>query len=481
MPAWLVSLVFHMVAILLLGIWTLAPAMDDLQIHLSSAVSYQDLPGDEELIDDLPEESFEFEDAGTADPKESQADPASDSSNPFSNQITETSLPNPSESAPPMPRITPMAGSIGGAPSKFFGRNPDARAARLEAEGGTSFTEAAVARGLHWIARHQNTDGSWSLHAFNQTAGCRGKCRGVGRKHCNMAGTALALLPMLGAGQTHRSGKYKNEVDAGLYYILRNQGDDGDLQGASDDRNRSMYAHGLASIVLCEAYGMTGDETLREPAQKAINFIIYAQHKAGGWRYAPNDPGDLSVTGWQLMALRSAQMAYLQVPNDVFSRAADFLDSVQRRDSYGGLYGYMPGAGETPSMTAEGLLCRQYMGWPKDHPGLNEGVAYLLQSQHQPSVKRPNIYYWYYATQVLYHMGGRRWKQWNAQMRSVLTNTQETRGHQAGSWAPRGHLTSGGGRLYMTSLAICILEVYYRHMPLYRSGTLRDFGDKVKD
>src|SRR5690606_9155330 len=156
--------------------------------------------------------------------------------------------------------------------------------------------------------------------------------------------------------------------------------------------------HGIGSIALCEAYALTQDEWLQEPAQKAIDFIIDAQHSAGGWRYQPGDRGDTSVVGWQLMALRSAQMAYLNVPDDVLVRAMAYLDQAQT-DSLGSRYAYMPGNNTSYVMTAEALLCRQYAGWPQNHPGLVEGVEYLLDS-HLPSPgQRMNLYYCYYATQ----------------------------------------------------------------------------------
>ena len=124
-------------------------------------------------------------------------------------------------------------------------------------------------------------------------------------------------------------------------------------------------------------------------------------------------------------------------------------------------------------MTAEALLCRQYVGWPKDHPGLLGGVEYLLKNL--PGDGEPNVYYWYYASQVMHHLGGEPWERWNARMRVVLPSMQETKGHAAGSWSPRGAFASEGGRLYMTSLAICTLEVYYRHLPLYRQEVLEEF------
>jgi hypothetical protein len=226
-----------------------------------------------------------------------------------------------------------------------------------------------------------------------------------------------------------------------------------------------MYAHGQGAIVLCEAYAITRDEQLREAAQNAIDFIVRAQHIRGGWRYAPGQPGDTSVFGWQLMALQSARVAQLNVPPETFELANVYLDSTGYDE--GSRYAYQPSQGPTHVMTAEALLCRMYMGWNKEFPGLQQGVKYLT-GEHMPRRRDTNFYYWYYATQVLHHYGGRPWQKWNLRMRDILVESQEKRGHKAGSWEPRGGHASQGGRLYTTALAVCTLEVYYRHTPIFR-------------
>jgi hypothetical protein len=222
--------------------------------------------------------------------------------------------------------------------------------------------------------------------------------------------------------------------------------------------------------VLCEAFAMTGDEELRIPAQKAIDYIVKAQYNDGGWRYHPEprrgDRGDTSVVGWQLMALQSARAANLNVPERTMLRASLYLDNCQ--SDGGAQYAYMAGHAPTPVMSAEALLCRMYLGWTKKQkPALTRG-AELLVERHLPNRRDPNIYYWYYATQTLHHFGGEEWDKWNLHMRDTLTQSQETSGHAAGSWTPRGDHAAAGGRIYMTSLAVCTLEVYYRHLPIFR-------------
>ena len=215
---------------------------------------------------------------------------------------------------------------------------------------------------------------------------------------------------------------------------------------------------------------MTRDRDLMAPAQAAINFIVYAQDPVGGgWRYSPRQAGDTSAVGWQLMALKSGHMAYLNVPPNTVAGAIKFLDSVQSES--GAKYGYTsPGGGQ--ATTAVGLLCRMYLGWKKDHPGLQRGVQYL--SATGPS--KGNMYFNYYATQVLRHNEGDEWKKWNEVMRDSLVASQGKNGHEKGSWMMKGgdHGTDVGGRLYCTSMATMILEVYYRHMPIYAKQASED-------
>jgi hypothetical protein len=353
-------------------------------------------------------------------------------------------------------------------PRMLEGRDPRVRSEVVEEEGGSVFTEAAVAAGLRWLSRHQAPNGSWNLGNFSHEGDCKGQCDGEGEE-ADTAGAALALLPFLGAGQCSKQGQYHEAISRGLDWLVHRQLPDGDLRGSGNGR---MYAHGLATIVLCEATAMSGDDAYRPAAQRAIDFIVHAQHRRGGWRYHPGDEGDTSVVGWQLMALQSGKMAYLNVPPATFERAGKYLDGV-KSGKHGGLFSYQPGNAPTPAMIAEGLLCREYLGWPQDHPGLREGVERLVR-EHLPDKNRPNIYAWYYATQVVHHVGGEPWKKWNAAVRDALLAMQEQEGHRAGSWAPRGGAIGDmdsrvGGRIYMTSLALCTLEVYYRYLPLYRA------------
>lgn len=467
--AWLVSLVLHMVLIIILGLWMISRVGQDRPLILALEFNALNSAGDAEMIAE-PIKGPEFD-----VPEEHPID-APESASPLgqleAKLVDLTALADElRQLAPSDLDLPPAAATLGEAGRLLAGRDPALRSQIIEREGGTLATEAAVARGLKWLARHQDSDGRWRLDRFHHAGDCDGRCSAPGT-YSDTAGTALALLPFLGAGQTHAHGEYKGNIARGLRWLVENQGDDGDLSGRGGG---NMYAHGLAAIALCEGLALSRDRQLQQPAQKAIDFIVRAQHEEGGWRYSPGQSGDTSVVGWQLMALRSAEMAYLKVPAETFNRAARFLDSVQMSPSEG-LFGYRPGSRATRAMTAEGLLCRQYSGWQSHHPPLLFGVEWLLKHQ-SPRREDVDMYYWYYATQVMHHAGGDYWYEWNKRLRDLLVSLQETRGHEAGSWTPRQNFDTSGGRLYMTALAVCTLEVYYRHLPLYR---LQAIGPPVR-
>ena len=348
-------------------------------------------------------------------------------------------------------------------PPTLLLRQKEVRQRSVELFGGTRASEAAVERGLDWLAAHQNGNGSWSLNNFH--ANCKHpRCADAGTANSDPAGTGIALLPFLGAGTTHQTGKHQATVARALAWLVRQQRPDGTWPAPHDAR--PMYGHGMASIALCEAYGMTRDAHLREPAERALAYIVKAQHApSGGWRYRPNQPADTSVVGWQLMALKSGEMAGLSVPSRVFEGVKRWLASVEANKPVGGLFGYQSTA-PTPAMTGQGLLCLQYLGTRRDDPRMRAGTDYLLK--HLPRVGSDTSYYWYHATQVMYHVQGKAWKAWNGRLRDMLVSSQAVRGTLAGSWTPVDAREKPGGRVYATALRLLMLEVYYRHLPLYQ-------------
>lgn len=366
-------------------------------------------------------------------------------------------------------------------------RDPTGRGELARAMGGSEATEQAVERGLDFLARHQSADGSWELHNFGQGRAAYASA-GLATMEANTAGTGLALLAFLGAGYTHSDGKYAPIVEKGLGYLLKNQKADGDLfvppRTGAAEANTWLYSHGIASIALCEALGMSrDDEMLKDPAQRAIDFIVAAQNpELGGWRYLPRVGSDTSVSGWQLMALKSAERVGLTVPPRCYELVTKWLDFAQGVNGDPTRYAYMPQSDQEHQrvvsrvMTAEALLMRQYLGWNRNHPNLTGGADFLLTqlpTVGDASNPQRDSYYWYYATQVMFHMKGEHWQRWNDKLRPILVDTQVMDGPLGGSWNPGGEVpdrwSGPGGRVYVTAMHLLMLEVYYRYLPLYQN------------
>jgi hypothetical protein len=347
----------------------------------------------------------------------------------------------------------------------FSMRKTESRREAIKSLGGSEESEKAVERGLLWLAKHQDTDGHWGIHDLH----CKDhQCTGHGSFQSNTAATGLGLLAFLGAGYTHQSGEHQAVVDRGLKWLVQHQKADGDLF-SEETEFVWFYSHGMAAIALCEAYGLTRDPALREPAQKALNFVVASQHpQFGGWRYRPKFESDTSVSGWQLMALKSGEMAGLSVPKEVYAGVSKWLDSVESKTSKG-QYAYHPSRPESLAMTAEGLLMRQYLGAVRTDARLVAGADSLRQ--RLPDLADRDAYYWYYATQVMFHIQGAHWDEWNSRLRDTLVSTQLKDGDPNGSWSPDRPTPekwgAAGGRHYVTCMNLLMLEVYYRHLPLY--------------
>jgi hypothetical protein len=380
---------------------------------------------------------------------------------------------------PTVPTVVPLtqptdAPAAGGGPTPpdvtrgLAGRAGGRKEALLAGTGGSAETEAAVARALEWLVRKQGRDGLWSL---------QGPYPDGSNQENRLAATAMALIALQGAGHTHRDGRYQEQVGRGWRALLKAQTDEGVFELGRMPDQHAMYAHAQATIAVCELLGMTGDDAIRPAAQRALDYCLAAQMPDGGWRYRPPQPGgenkgDMSVTGWFMMALKSGEMAGLAVPPETYARLGQFLDAVFISDAKGYGYQILPNQKVVqvrPALTAEALLCRQYMGWRRDDPRLLAGLDLLFRELPlEFGYPHKNVYAWYYTTQVCHHTGGNAWRRWNDQMSRVLPASQVATGKEAGSWDPAhdqwGHF---GGRLFMTCLCTCMLEVYYRHLPLY--------------
>ena len=448
-PPWLISAAFHMLLLIILGL--LAMSMRDRnQIHLSLQPVYAEKLG----------EQLEFDSPLGADMIDATEEPMLSLSN-----LPEVEDPF---AAPPEVEIHPdslLSTSDIDAPAiglALKGREEGAKRALLGRYGGTGLTQAAVRRGLDWLARNQLKDGSWSL------SGPYGS--GLPSDFDNpVAATAMALLAFQGDGHTHQSGRFRPNVVRGWKWLLKEQDEDGNFfhEGVF---NHTFYTQGMCTIAICELYGMTKDSQYKKPAERAVAYCLRTQGTAGGWKYSPNGHSDLSVTGWVVMALQSARMAGLEVPKDKLDRVGEFLDKVAAEG--GSRYRYEPQREPSLAMTAEGLLCRQYLGWKRDDPRLVAGVEWITSPENLVNYnKGRDVYAWYYATQVAHHMEGDYWKRWNAVMRQVLPEQQIKAGREGGSWDPEkptmDQWAPHGGRLYVTCLSLYMLEVYYRHLPIY--------------
>jgi hypothetical protein len=343
--------------------------------------------------------------------------------------------------------------------------------------------DAMVDRGLDFLARAQQPDGRWRLGAFpGSTAADTPKLS------CDTAATGLAILSFLGAGHDHFGGRHRDTVRRGLEFLLSVQKPDGDLYLPADKLSDScawLYSHGIASMALCEAVGMTGDPLVKPAASRACNFIATSQHPSrGGWRYTPRSDADLSVSGWMLVALRSGRLAGIEVEPRAFDGVKTLLDASAITGDPA-RYHYNPrNPQQRPSqlsagcMTAVGTLMRLHTGWNASDPRAQQSARALAALRPtygttNTKEKTRDCYLWYYASQVLVHTGGDEWTDWYDQLATTLEQTQERQGPRAGSWDPLGAVPDRwgqyGGRIYVTALHLLALEVPDRRLPTYGS------------
>jgi hypothetical protein len=358
---------------------------------------------------------------------------------------------------------------------------PD-RSTRAQRIGASAASELAVERSLDWLSRHQDDDGRWDGGIARYEDGTPVKGDDDFTAHCppgekcvgecayweaDTALTGLALLTFLGAGYTHADGRYAAVVGNGVDFLLTQQKPDGDLRGRS--QVVGMYCHAMATLAMCEALALTGDERLRDPVERAVAFLVRGRARDGmAWRYVPSAPaGDTSILGWVVMGLKSAKEVGIPIPKEPAVRRGIllWLEKVATGQSRG-LASYQPWENVTPTMTAEAWVCRQFLGVGGPGPASSEAAESLLRNDSDRG--KTNVYYWYYATLALYQHGGESWTKWNAKIRDKIVGLQTISGHQSGSWEPDGsQYGSKGGRIYCTTLAALSLEVYYRYLRLY--------------
>lgn len=323
----------------------------------------------------------------------------------------------------------------------------------ITALGGSDETQAAIGRSLDWFTRHQEPDGRWDIAKHGGAA-----------KH-DVGATSLALLCYYGWGVRHtEAGPYQAPVKKALAWLLAQVKENGDARGAAAD-SKGMYDQGMAALALCEAYSMTRDPAILKAASNAVDFICAAQNAgSGGWRYTPGQDADLSVSSWQYMALKSAQLAGIVSPTNVLIRADRYVDSISG-GQHGGISGYQRSETSRPAMIASGMFLRQLRLASPREPRMREAAMFM---QMNPlNEKDLDYYYLYYGILALYQHRGVTWEEWNEKMKGILIPRQVRTGPDSGAYEPSGQRKAEMGKAVSTAFATLSLEVYYRLLPIY--------------
>jgi len=381
-----------------------------------------------------------------------------------------------------------IIGSGGGGGGRYGSRLGGKR--NLVARGGGGMdTEDAVLAALKWLSRHQNADGSWKVRGFTNECNRIAKFQGdrctlnPGDADHDAGVTALSLLAFLGAGYSHLSKDtydgvcFGDVVRKGLQWVLVHQ----DSEGCIGSRNahKYMYNHILCTLALSEAYGLTGSNLFKEQAQNAINFLIAAQNPGKGWRYSHKcGDNDSSVTGWAVMALRSAELSGLPLPKTAYDGARAWFDEVTDETGRAGYNFKGSGKVSTPNlnedfehhetMTAIGMTARIFMDRNRGDARLAGGCDLLLRDKPKWDGTFIDFYYWYFGSFALFQFDGPqgpKWKSWNESVKDCLVRNQNAAasGCRAGSWEPVDRWSGMGGRVYATAINALTLEVYYRY------------------
>jgi hypothetical protein len=370
----------------------------------------------------------------------------------------------------------------------FGNRSGGGRKLMIKRHGGSVKTESAVEKALEWLAKNQDQDGHWDAQKLEGTC--------AEKTWADVGMTGIATLAFLGAGHTERVGKYKENVQRAVYWLVDKQIKEGKGKGSW---GTLMYPNGIATLALAEATGMSRNSEAKQAAQMGVDYIQQAQHEYMAWDYYANTDGnarnDTSVSGWQVMALKSAKVAGLKVDARAFEGAINWLDVGQNlpkdlKDSYefeGGMMVYQGKRGDisgpSMSMTAAAALMRIFMGYKTDSPAVagpcnlmkhekpakDHGITVPCTDPYPPACPGKGIdyYYWYYGTFAMFQMGGDHWTVWNEHLKSTLLPMQRQDGVFAGSWDPvGGGRIPDGGRVFSTALGALCLEVYYRYAKL---------------
>jgi hypothetical protein len=505
MVSWLVSGALHATALLLAGTIYFLTADQEQEIPPVRVTSIPPPPMKKE---DKPKEERELLDPKVQLDIESKSDVVA--------PITQLDLPDENSSREedndaPVPKGREEAvadsemggqgafmaiGAGGGAAGMFGSRTGGGRKRAVGKGGGSKGSESSVEAALRWFKKHQAPTGEWHVEKYVANCTEAPKCEPGKPEHCDaeqatVALTGYAVLAFLGAGYDHKTpNRYRQVVKLGLDWIVAQQKPDG-LIGV---RN---YEHPIATMALAEAYAMTSDPSLRGPAQKAVDLLVSRQNQdaAGGyglgWDYTrPSNRNDSSVTGWCVMALKSAFAGGLSVGNSM-EGAKQWLDKTWKAtnpgwaglDPYKGMSDF-PYTWETASNVVHhnfnspqltrglgrdcapmGLVCAVFLGHRAGDimlETLGNHVAEFQTPQKYPT----NTYYLYYNTLGMFQLGGKRWEAWTGKVRDMLVNAQRKGdGCFDGSWdwTTGDFPGAGNGRVLSTAYCTLSLEVYYRY------------------
>ncbi len=306
-------------------------------------------------------------------------------------------------------------------------------------------TRAAIARGLMWLAAHQNEDGSF----------------GSGVYRGNVAVTSLAGLAFMTAGHMPGRGPYGDTVRRTLDYVLSCVDAAGFIQSSMSVSHGPMYSHGFATLFLAEAYGMAPQSDIREKLKKAVLLIVESQNADGGWRYHPGSlDADISVTVCQIMALRAARNAGIYVPKEVVDKCIEYTKRSQNAD--GGFMYMLPSGVSAPPRSAAGLVAL-YSAGIYGTPEIQRGLDYLMRAYLPDGrrIRHESHYFYghYYAVQAMWQAGGEYWEKWYPAIRDELLGTQAPDGY----WIDRGICLE-----YGTAMAIIILQTPHSHLPIFQ-------------
>lgn len=312
--------------------------------------------------------------------------------------------------------------------------------------------DTAVARALDYIASQQESTGAWKTDSY-------GECT---------AATSLAVMAFMAAGHLPGEGPYGTQIDRGIRWVLEHQEDNGMLVHRRS--HGPMYSHGISTLMLAEAAGMVNEADaadLRRALERAVKLILESQNvdkdrrHAGGWRYQVDSrDSDLSVTAWQVLALRAAKDVGCDVPAESIDYAIEYVKNCSVRDNRG--FGYQPGSGQTQTLTGTGITALEVCG-VHHAPESIGGANWLLDN---PLDYGSNYYFYgvYYTGVGMFKMGDRYAERTHERLVNLLLPRQDGNG----SWeSPHGG-ERGIGRIYSTSLGVLALTIEYRYLPIYQ-------------